>query len=194
MAKGRYLAAMFFLFVFFLSGCGQQKQIETVESICLDTEAKQHVMQAAESVLGSMHFRIDKADESAGYIRTLPLEGGQFFEVWREDNVGRYNYTESNLHAIRRIVELEVRPQNGKLCVEASARTYRLSLPESEHLSYTWAYEVFTKDESGLQEFQLSDNQKENMAWVELGEDEVLSNEILQRIETAFKDDEGGEG
>jgi hypothetical protein len=58
-------------------------------------------------------------------------------------------------------------------------------------LSYTWAYEVFARDESDLQEFQLSDNQKENIAWVELGEDEALSSEILRRIETAVKDDEG---
>ena len=194
MAKGRYLAAMFFLFVFFFSGCGQQKQIETIDSICLDTDAKQYVMQTAQDVLGSMHFRIDKADQSAGYIRTLPLEGGQFFEVWRKDNVGKYNFKESNLHALRRVVELELRPQDGHLCVEASARTYRLSLPESDHLSYTWAYEVFTRDESDLQEFQLSDNQKENIAWVELGEDEALSSEILRRIETAVKDDEGSAG
>jgi hypothetical protein len=194
MTKIKYLISMFILHGFFLGGCGQPKQIDVIDSICVDTPEKQEVIQTAQEILGQMHFRIDKADESAGYIRTLPLEGGQFFEFWREDNIGGYNFSESNLQSLHRVVELEVRPQEGRMCVEGTARTYRLSLPESGNINVNQAYEVFTSDQSRLQEFELSDEQKENMAWVELGEDEALSSEILRRIETAFKEDTGGEG
>ncbi|MHC4186907.1 MAG: hypothetical protein ACYSRQ_01830 [Planctomycetota bacterium] len=194
MTKIKYLISMFILYGFFLGGCGQPKQIDVIDSICVDTPEKQEVIQTAQEILGQMHFRIDKADESAGYIRTLPLEGGQFFEFWREDNIGGYNFSESNLQSLHRVVELEVRPQEGRMCVEGTARTYRLSLPESGNINVNQAYEVFTSDQSRLQEFELSDEQKENMAWVELGEDEALSSEILRRIETAFKEDTGGEG
>jgi hypothetical protein len=194
MVNGKSLLTALCVYGCLLGGCGRQEQIETVERICVDTEAKQYVMQAAQDVLGRMQFRIDKADGGAGYIRTLPLEGGQFFEFWRGDNVGGHNFGESNLHTLRRIVELEVRPQGGQVCVEGEARTYRLSLPESEQLSVTQAYEVFTRDQTRLQQFRLSDEQKENMGWIELGVDEALTTEILRRIESAVKEGEGGEG
>ncbi|MHC4131817.1 MAG: hypothetical protein ACYSSP_02930 [Planctomycetota bacterium] len=192
MVSGKNLAAIFVLFGCFLSGCGQPEKIEAIDKICVDADEKQEVMQAAQDVLAQMQFRIEKADESAGYIRTLPLEGGQFFEVWRDDNVGVYNFSEANLQSLRRIVELKVNPQDGQVCVEGLAKTYRLSLPESENVNVTQAFEVFTRDQSKLQEFELSDEQKEDMAWVELGEDEALSSEILRRIETAVKEDKGG--
>jgi hypothetical protein len=194
MLNGKYLISLFILCGCFLGGCGQPKQIDVIDSICVNTAEKQEVMQAAQDVLAQMQFRIDKADESAGYIRTLPLEGGQFFEIWRDDNIGGYNFSEANLQSLRRVIELKMNPQDGQVCVEGSAKTYRLSLPGSENTNVTQAFEVFSRDQSRLLEFELSDEQKENMVWVELGEDEALSSEILRRIETAAKKDKGGEG
>ncbi|MHC4265394.1 MAG: hypothetical protein ACYSUK_05605 [Planctomycetota bacterium] len=194
MSYGKHFVIILLFCCFLTGGCGKQEQLETVDRICVETSSEQHVMQTAQDVLGQMQFKIEKADESAGYIRTLPLGGGQFFEVWREDNVGSYNFGESNLHSLRRIVELQVSPQDDHMCVEGTARTYRLSLPESQQLSVIHAFEVFTRSKSELQEFELSDHQKENMAWVELGRDEALTNEILRRIEAAVKEDEGSQG
>jgi hypothetical protein len=151
-------------------------------------------MQVAQDVLAQMQFKIDKADESMGYIRTLPLDGGQFFEFWRKDNIGSYNFSESNLHSLRRIVELKVSPQDNRVCVEGTVKTYRLSLPESETLDATQAFEVFTRDQTRLLQFELSDSQKQNMVWVELGEDEGLASEILRRVGAAVRDDEEGKG
>ncbi|MHC4843292.1 MAG: hypothetical protein ACYTFM_06400 [Planctomycetota bacterium] len=194
MSYGKHLIIILLFCCLSFGGCGKQEQMDTMDRICLDASEKQYVMQTAQDVLGRMQFRIEKADESAGYIRTLPLGGGQFFEVWREDNVGNYNFSESNLHSLRRVVELQVNPQDDQVCVEATTKTYRLSLPESEQLSIIHAYEVFTRSQADLQEFELSDYQKENMAWIELGQDEALTSEILRQIEAAVKEDKGSEG
>ena len=165
--------------------------MKTVDRICVNTVGRQHVMEKAEGVLSAMHFGIDKADVSAGYIRTRPLEGGQFFEFWRQDNIDSYSFGEANLHSLRRIVELEFQPQNGQVCVDGAVRTYRLSLPGSENLNVTHASEVFTRNQSKLLEFELSEDQRSNMTWVELGEDEVLKSEILHWIESSVLNDPG---
>ncbi len=174
-----------------LAGCGKSEQFEAVEQICIKDAGKQAAMKTAQEVLGEMSFSIEKADASAGYIRTRPLEGGQFFELWRSDNIGAANFAEANLHSIRRVVELQISRRNGQICIDCEAKAYRLSLPESEHKSISQAYEVFSAGQSSLQRFELSDRQKKDMAWLELGNDEMLSTEILKRLDAAIRNGEG---
>ena len=191
MSYGKQFIISFLSLCFFLFGCTKQEQLEAVDNLCVESLDKEYVMEKAEGVLAGMHFGIDKADVSAGYIRTQPLEGGQFFEFWRQDNMDSYSFSESNLHSLRRIVELEFQPQNGQVCVEGTARTYRLSLPESENINVTQASEVFTRDQSRLLAFELSEYQRANISWVELGEDEALKSEILHRIESSVQNGPG---
>ncbi|MFC1737744.1 hypothetical protein ACFL1G_01685 [Planctomycetota bacterium] len=174
-----------------LAGCGRSEQFEAVEQICIKDAGKQAVMKTAQQVLGEMSFSIEKADALAGYIRTRPLEGGQFFELWRSDNIGAFNSGEANLHTVRRVVEMNITSEDGELCVDCVARTYRLSLPASGDTVVSHAYEVFTASEASLQKFELSDRQKKEMVWLELGNDEMLSTEILKRLDAAIRDGEG---
>ena len=174
-----------------LAGCGKSEQFEAVEQICIKDAGKQAAMKTAQQVLGEMSFPIEKADASAGYIRTRPLEGGQFFELWRSDNIGAFNSGEANLHTIRRVVEMNITSEDGELCIDCVARTYRLSLPASGDTVVSHAYEVFSKCQAALQKFELSEEQKENMVWLELGNDEMLSTEILKRLDAAIRDGEG---
>ena len=104
-----------------LAGCGgNQQQAAQAEPICLANVQKSQAMQIAEDVLAKMHFTVDKADAERGLIRTRPLAGAQFFELWRSDNVGAFNSAEANMHSIRRTVSLDISlptgPQ-GKNCV-----------------------------------------------------------------------------
>jgi len=154
---------------------------------------KLQAMEVAEDILVKMHFTIEKADADPatlgintrrwrGFIRTRPLPGAQFFEFWRSDNVGAGNWLESNLHSIRRVVELNMSEQDEGLCINCDVQKYRLSLPERRVSSSARAYDMFSKSSPALQRIELNPEQKESMAWIDLGKDTQLTAEILKRI------------
>ena len=174
----------------FLSGCAEQQQFKAVEQICVPDTGKAEAMQAAEDVLGKMHFTIDKADAERGLIRTRPLPGAQFFEFWRSDNVGAFNSTEANLHSIRRVAELNISQQGGQLYIGCNVKVSRLSLPEQQISSSARAYRMFSQSSPAMQILALHPQQKKGMAWVDLGNDTMLATEILKRIEKHVKREE----
>jgi len=165
-----------------LTGCTQPQHQEVVEQICLPDMPKPQAIQTAEDVLGRMHFTIAKADTEQGLIRTKPLPAAQSFEFWRSDNVGAFNSTEANLHSIRRIAELDINQQGGQLCISCDVKVQRLSLPEREVTSSGRSYEMFTPSDQSMQVLALHDEQKKDMAWVDVGRDSQLTTEILKRI------------
>ncbi len=172
-----------------LAGCTEQQQYGAVKPICVDNIDKIQAMETVEDVLAKMHFTIEKADTKSGFIRTRPLAGGQFFEFWRSDNVGADNWLESNLHSIRRVVELNMSEQDegppksgNRLCINCEVQKYRLSMPEHQVSSSARAYEMFSESSSTLQNLKLNPEQKEGMAWIDLGKDRQLAAEILKRI------------
>ena len=167
----------------FLAGCAEQQQFKAVEQICVPDTGKAEAMQAAEDVLGKMHFTIDKADAERGLIRTRPLPGAQSFEFWRSDNVGAFNSAEANLHSIRRVAELDITRQGGQLYIGCNVKVSRLSLPEHQISSSARAYQMFSQSSSAMQRLELHPQQKKGMAWVDLGNDTRLATEILKRIE-----------
>ena len=165
-----------------LAGCAEQQQYEVVERICVPNSDKSAAMQIAEDVLGEMHFTIEKSDAEPGLIRTRPLAGAQFFEFWRNDNVGAFNWSEANLHSIRRTVELDISERAGQVCIGCDVKVQRLSLPERQ-VSRGRAYEMFSESNASIQQLKLHSEQQEDMAWVNLGNDSRLGTEILKRIE-----------
>jgi hypothetical protein len=190
----------FLVFGLLLAGCAEEQQYGAVEPICVENVNKLEAMEIAEDVLAKMHFTIEKADaETAtagidtrswrGFIRTRPLAGAQFFEFWRSDNAGADNWLESNLHSIRRVVELNMSeqdegpPQSGnRLCINCDVQKYRLSMPEHQVSSSARAYEMFSESNPALQNLRLNPEQKAGMAWIDLGKDRQLATEILERI------------
>ncbi len=187
--RNSVLACMAFCF---LVGCAEQQQFKAVEQICVPDTGKAEAMQAAEDVLGKMHFTIDKADAERGLIRTRPLPGAQIFEFWRSDNVGAFNSAEANLHSIRRVVELDISPRDlpggksgsgGQLYIGCNVKVSRLSLPEHQISSSARAYQMFSQSSPAMQMLELHPQQKKGMAWVDLGNDTRLATEILKRIE-----------
>jgi hypothetical protein len=174
------LSSVFCLFL--LSGCAKEQQIEIADKgICVAGLDKPAVMQVAEDVLAEMHFTIEKADANNGLIRTSPLSGAQFFEFWRSDNVGTFNSAEANLHSIRRIVEIRIGQKDKDVSVNCVVLVERLSLPEQE-VSSSRAYQMFSTSTAAMQRIRFSPQQQAGMAWVDLGQDKPLEEEILKRI------------
>ena len=171
------------------SGCAQQQQLEAkdvaVAQLFLADVNKAAVMETAEDVLSSMRFVIEKSDVEAGLLRTLPLSGAQFFELWRSDNAGGFNAVESNLHSLRRTVELSVSKEaSGQIRVDCRVQTERLDIPEQYVTSSGRAYFLFSASNSSMQKIQLNPEQEAKMAWVDMGRDNRLETKILSRIET----------
>jgi len=169
-----------------LAGCAKQQQYEIVEQICVPDMPKARAMQIAEDVLAKMHFVIEKADPQTGFIRTKPLPGAQFFEFWRKDNVGPENAALANLHTIRRVVELNFSPDEGKLRIDCGAQAYRLSLPQPQSTSRAQTPGIFSESSQSMQVLQLrrpDSEQGQAAAWVDLGQDKQLATKILKRIE-----------
>jgi len=187
------LGLEFLVFGLLLAGCAEQQQYGAVKPICVENVNKLQAMEIAEDVLAKMRFTIEKADADPatpgidtprwrGFIRTRPLAGAQFFEFWRSDNVGADNWLESNLHSIRRVVELNMSEQDEGLCINCDVQKYRLSMPEHQVSSSARAYEMFSESSSLLQVIRLNPEQEAGMAWVNLGSDRQLETEILKRI------------
>jgi hypothetical protein len=170
-----------------LTGCAQPQHQEVVEQICLPDMQKPKAMQMAEDVLDRMNFTIAKADTEQGLIRTKPLPAAQSFEFWRSDNVGSFNSTEANLHSIRRTAELDISQESGQLCINCEVKVQRLSLPERDVTSSGRSYKMFTPSKQSIQVLELHPEQKESMAWVDLGRDRQLATDILKQIEKQLK-------
>ena len=174
-------------------GCaGQRQAYQPAEPLRLDGVSRTEAMRAAEDTLSKMHFVIEKLDAEQGIIRTEPLRGAQFFEFWRSDNVGLHNTVEANLHTIRRTVELRITEEQGQVSVDCSVQVQRLSLPENEAVSISQAYQMHSASTPGVQRLQLSPQQRQGMAWIDLGQDSRLAAKILDTIAQRVRQSEAG--
>jgi hypothetical protein len=177
-------------------GCAEPNKTAAtapVQVICQAGMTRAEVVQAAGDVLTEMHFAIEKLDAEQGIVRTRPLRGGQFFELWRSDNAGAYNWEEANLQSLRRAVELRVRPEDRaqktedgntpRLCLECAVSVQRLSLPPNEVAGTSEAYRIHSASVPTLQRIEVTPQQRRAMAWIDLGKDPDLAAKILTRID-----------
>jgi len=170
-------------------GCGRRQQdfagpIYVPDGPGADI-GKAETMDLAERVLADMNFSIEKADLQSGLIKTRPLPGAQFFELWRSDNVGTENSLRANIHTIRRTVEIDITRQGEQFCIRCDVQVQRLSLPEREAgSSSSRAYEMYSRSSPSLQQMRFDPEQEKGMAWIDLGPDTQLAAEILKRIES----------
>ncbi|MHC4430567.1 MAG: hypothetical protein ACYTBS_01885 [Planctomycetota bacterium] len=175
------------------AGCGQPQQKVVVVPISVPDTDKAEVLEVAEDVLARMHFTIEKADVPSGLIRTRPLPGAQFFELWRSDNVGDENSLLANLHTIRRTVELDVSRHGDQLQIDCDVRVQRLSLPERDVSSSARVYAMFTRSSPSRPRMSFDVEQRKDIAWIDLEDDTALAARILKRIERRLASRAGGE-
>jgi len=167
-------------------GCASRTAVQRPPRVlCPEGVTSAQVVAAAHDVLAGMHFAIEKLDPEQGIVRTWPLRAGQFFEVWRSDNVGAYNTVEANVQSIRRTVELRVGAEaadSPDLWMECSVQVQRLALPENEIAGLSHAYQIHTQSTAALQRLDVTPAQREGMAWIDLGPDPQLAAEVVRRV------------
>ncbi len=173
--------------VLVLGGCARPEKFAGVKNICIAGADRQEAMAACEDVLGRMYFGIAKSDAKAGYIRSQTLSGAQWFEFWRRDTVGGYNWAESNIHSVRRVVEMVIDERAGQVCVACDVSVQRLSLPEREISSISQLPGMFTKSGRSGQRFKFFRQQRSEVGLEDMGEDARLETVILRRVEKRIK-------
>jgi hypothetical protein len=166
------------------SGCATSQKSEQMKQACITGLNRQKAILISEEVLRDFNFSIAKEDPNTGYILTRPLAGGQFFEFWRKDNVGAFNTAESNIQSIRRTVELKMSEADRKLCINCYVRVQRLSLSGMPERDAGFKYDRITGQRIRSKALSL-ETKSEKMAWIELGNDELLASAILKKIEAA---------
>ena len=175
-----------------LLGCGEQHRATTpAQIVCEEDITPADAIHAAEDVLTRMHFSIEKLDVEQGLIRTRPLRGAQFFELWRSDNASSYSAEEANLQSIRRTVELRVKTEKdeaSRLCMECNVSIQRLSLPANEVAGTSEAYRIHSASMPTLQRIEVSRQQRRTMTWIDLGQDPDLAARILRRVAKRLAD------
>ena len=170
--------------VVLISGCGQRSRTESPPPLCMAGGEVEAVMKDCEKVLGEMDFRIAKFDLQLGVIRSKPLEGGQFFELWRKDNADRYEKGLSNLHSVRREVQLTIgRSDGGGVCVDCQVMLSRFSIPEKQLGNTGKAYNMISENPDDRAGFIIEQQQREEAEWIQLRRDAALEVKILERIE-----------
>jgi hypothetical protein len=176
-----YLSILVMFLGLFVSGCGQALVPAPVDRpVCLGVSDSETVMVACAEVLEGIGFTIEKYDVEAGYIKTRPLRGGQFFEFWRRDNVGRKNSNEANIHSLRRVVDVELSQEGEKICVNCVAKVTRLGIvSEKDSLSMSQLPEMITGSSSSIQRLDPATDQ---IYWVDTGTDTMLEDELLRQI------------
>ncbi|MFA6185818.1 MAG: hypothetical protein WC770_01215 [Phycisphaerae bacterium] len=186
----RYIILLF-ITACLISGCAKRQHFEP-KPICLTGMDANSVMLEAEKALIRMDFVIEKFDVDSGIVRTKPLAGGQFLEVWRQDNRGGYNSGMANLHSIQRTAELRFSENNGQMCINCNVKLERLSIPEKEIDSSARAYAMFSESREGNQTLRLNEEQKSKMDWVNLGRDNSLEAYILKKVEKRLNNPKKG--
>lgn len=183
MNRSKLLWMMTFVGLFLVAGCASKVEFPAPEPLCSSGLNLDEAMEAGEDVLGRLRFSISKYDSAAALIRTGPYEGAHFFEFWRMDDAGNYDRAYSNIHSIRRFVELNFEEQNGQLCIHCRVDMQRLSLPEEEVSGSAKAFTIFSESEETRQSLQINPEQAEEMAWIDMEPDNRLAAKILKKIE-----------
>ncbi len=168
--------------LFSLNGCGKPEQVVSSDPLCLPGVNVPDAMEAAQDVLDQMQFSIEKYDPQARYIRTRPLSGAQFFQVWRQDNASAYTAAEANVHSLRRIVEIEAVPYANRTCLDCRVYVQQLSIPEKQIKGVISMAGAYTDSSTSTQTLSLDDEQLQKMEWLDKGLDRALEKKILDKI------------
>ena len=186
MNMNKYFLAAILVGLFFVAGCASRTEVAAPGPLCGQDVTLAEAMEAGEDVLGRLRFPISKYDSDAALIRTGPYEGAHFFEFWRMDDASVYDRAYSNVHSIRRIVELNFAEKNGQLCISCRVDMQRLSLPEEDVSGSEKTFTLFSSSEETKQSLRLNEDQQKGMAWLDIGQDNRLAAKIIKKIEKKF--------
>ncbi len=133
-------------------------------------------------VLRQWNLEPDRQDPRAGVITTKPITSQQWFEFWRYDAIGPYQWAEASLHTIQRVavVKIDRTEERGRYRVTVKVEAFRHSSPERQVTTPSGALIMYseklpTEDGELLEPW-------EAVHWVRLGRDPRMEGVLLRRI------------
>jgi len=133
-------------------------------------------------VLRRSNLRPDRQDRREGIITTMPITSQQWFELWRHDAMGPYQWAEASMHTIQRlaVVKISRRPEPGRFRVNVKVDVFRHSAPERQVTIASGALLIYSQKLPTEQGEQLE--RHEDLHWVHLGRDPEMEGALLKRI------------
>ena len=129
------------------------------------------------------HFAPDRQDRRLGILTSHPTVSMQFFEPWRRDAPGLYQFAEANLSTIRRIVEIRIEVadrSSDAYQVAVQVDKYRYSAPERQVTTASGALQIFGERLPTTTGERLP--HEGSVHWAKLGRDERLELSLLGQI------------
>lgn len=131
-------------------------------------------------VLAEHNFEADYQSLRAGRMITAPTVSQQWFEFWRDDAQGRYQWLESSLHTIRRRVEVAFVPADDGYQVNLFVYIQRKSRPERQVTTASGALQIYRE------KLPIYTGEKVpaggQVDWVHIGRDDRLEAYLRERI------------
>ncbi|MBI3835906.1 MAG: hypothetical protein HY287_16390 [Planctomycetes bacterium] len=138
--------------------------------------------EAIQDALRRQHYRLDRVDETAGVITTMPEVSQHWFEFWRKDVATFRDFLEASFDPLRRWIEVSVTRDDGGKCQTFYVVVHkeRLSAPDRKFNNSTAVYQFFAESlpsTTGAQKVTLQDNR-----WIELGRDGAMENYLGRKL------------
>jgi hypothetical protein len=133
-------------------------------------------------VLRQANLRPDRQDQRDGVITTFPITCQQWFEFWRHDAMGPYQFLESSMHTIQRqaVIRIQRRTEAGRYRVVVRVDVFRQTVPERQVTSPAAAIAMYSAKMPTEKGEQVAPG--EAMRWVPLGRDPRMEGALLRRI------------
>lgn len=133
-------------------------------------------------VLKRWHLTPDRQDPRHGVITTEPITTQQWFEFWRHDAMGPYQWLESSMHTVQRLAKIQIErlPESGRYRVNVVVDVFRMSAAERQVTTPSGALVMYSEKLPTEQGEPLKPH--ENVHWVHLGRDPKMEGVLLQRI------------
>ena len=147
-----------------------------------DAETVEHV---ARRVLMELRFDIVYPEASEGRLATDALTGASWFEFWREDTIGRMQRLESSLHTIRRRATVSISPKDRGSQVFVKVVKQRKSAPGLGPETMAESFNIYGIEDTDL--MRQNELAPTTYEWLDMGRDELLEQDILERILTGLK-------
>lgn len=181
-----------------LAGCAAPPAPKGPTSVILHIPDRDAFLDETLSMLRLYDFPPDTFDRERGLIVTRPATSAQWFEFWRADARGGYNFLESSLHTMRRIVTVEFDalppdevatslPSDSQPATPSDAYRVtvtvmkeRLSQPERQVTTTSGALGIYhprMPTQAGLRGARVARDQ-----WVPLGRDPLLEEYFIKRL------------
>jgi len=147
-----------------------------------------HLWETVLRVLRRVNLRPDRQDRRAGIITTLPITCQQWFEFWRHDAMGPYQWAEASMHTMQRlaVVKISRRPEPDRYRIDVKVDVFRHSAPERQVTTPSGAMLMYSEKRPTEEGERLEPH--EAIYWVHVGRDPQMEGVLLRRILMHYPD------